>query len=383
MPSTTLFFSLLVASSAVYSYALMRLALRPWRLVHDQHWTERARLLWTARIARVWMLISTLAVAAVLRLWLMHAQPSLSLTLLSATGGFLAGQFFCDRIIEPRYTAWRWCAQIGWTIGVISALVGILAWVAWSTPEHMVIKDWLRLATAALLMVLIYSGVWLLALPGRGKNPHTPRLLQIVDDVTTKAGLSPARAWVADSVSGNACALMHIRSIVVTSRAMEALDDGELRTLVQHEMAHLRESVPVRCARLLGGLSWLGFAFTRPVIHRIDHIGVFWILLGVLLVQRFANSVAKRMENRADSLSTTSDDEGPLYARALEKLYEINQIPAVMRKRLLHPDLYDRMTTAGLTPSYPRPAPPERWHWSVLVSVLLPVAMFLAWKMLS
>jgi hypothetical protein len=45
MPSTTLFFSLLVASSAVYSYALMRLALRPWRLVHDQHWTERARLL--------------------------------------------------------------------------------------------------------------------------------------------------------------------------------------------------------------------------------------------------------------------------------------------------------------------------------------------------
>lgn len=372
MLSTGLFLCLLLVFSAVYSHGLMRLALRPWQHADEQHWTARARLLWTARKARVWALFSTLALGAILRHWLTDAHAPLHLTLLGATGGFFAGQFFCDRIIEPRHTARRWCAQVAWTMGVMSALVGTLAWAAWSTPEHLEWKDWLRIAVAALVMVLIFSGVWLLALPGRGKNAHTPRLRQIVDEVTAKAGLKPVRAWVADAVNANAFALMHIRCIVVTSRAMEIMDDDELRTLVQHEMAHLRESPGVRCARLLGGLSWLGFAFTRPVVHRLDFIGVCWIFLGVMLVRRFALNVAKRMENRADSMSTTSDDEGPVYARALEKLYETNQIPAVMNKRLLHPHLYDRMTAAGLTPAYLRPAPPEQWHWSVLVSMLLP-----------
>lgn len=382
MLSPALFLSPLFVFSACYSLVMMRLSLRSWRRAKDQHWTERARLLFTARVARVWVMFSTLALAVILLHALTGADEPLHLTLLCALGGFFVAQFFCDRLIKPRHTLRRWCAQMLWSIGVMSALVGIIVWAALSTPDNLALIDWLRLAGAALLLVLIYSGVWLLALPGRGKNELTPRLRQIVDEVASKAGVKPVRAWVAQAVTANAIALMNIRSMVVTSRAMELLDDDELRTLVQHELAHLRESLAVRCARLLGGLSWLGFAFTRPVVHRLDYIGVVWIFLGVVLVRRFALSVARKMEHRADSMSATTAEEGPVYARALEKLYEANQMPAVMTRRLLHPHLYDRMTAAGLTPAYPRPAPPQRWHWSALLSLLLPAAAFLAWKLI-
>ena len=35
-------------------------------------------------------------------------------------------------------------------------------------------------------------------------------------------------------------------------------------------------------------------------------------------------------------------------------------LPFMRSKRMTHPDLYDRMVNAGLTPNYPRPAPPPR-----------------------
>ncbi len=365
----------LVIASALYCYLLMWLTLRPWRLARNEHWTERARWLWMARVARFFVFLGAVAIGVAA--WLERRDDALVLPIaLAVIAGYFAASFFIDRRIEPRYTLRFWLSLLFWKIGIIYALVGTVAWTAYSTSVQVTGTDWLRIAAAAVVMSVIYSGVWLLVLPGRGKNAHTPRLRQIVDEVATKAGVGPVRAWVAESVIANAIAFMFIRSIVVTSRAMEALNDDEVRTLVQHEMAHLRESLAVRCARLLGGLSWLGFAFIRPVVHRIDTGGVFWIFLGVMLVRRLTQNVAKRMENRADSMSATNDDEGPVYARALEKLYEANQMPAVMNKRLVHPHLYDRMTAAGLTPDYPRPAPPPKRHWTSLAALLPPLLWF-------
>jgi Zn-dependent protease with chaperone function len=366
---------LLVIASALYCYLLMWLTLRPWRLAHNAHWTERARWLWLARVARFFVFLGAAAIGTVA--WLERRDDALALPIaLAVITGYFAASFFIDRHIEPRYTLRFWLSLLFWKMGIIYALLGTVVWTAYSTSVQVTGTDWLRIAVAAVIMSVIYSGVWLLLLPNRDKQPQTPRLRQIVDEVAAITGIGPVRAWVAESVTANAIALMYIRSIVVTSRAMEVLNDDELRTLVQHEMAHLRESVPVRCARLLGGLSWLGFAFTRPVVHRIDFIGVVWIFLGVMLVRKFTQNVAKRMENRADSMSATTDAEGPVYARALEKLYEANQMPAVMSRRLVHPHLYDRMTAAGLTPDYPRPAPPPKRHWTSLAALLPPMLWF-------
>jgi hypothetical protein len=72
-----------------------------------------------------------------------------------------------------------------------------------------------------------------------------------------------------------------------------------------------------------------------------------------------------------------------VYAQALERLYEINQTPAVMPRRAtkIHPDLYDRMIAAGVTPDYPKPAPAKGLFWTtylMLFSLFLsPVMLFI------
>ncbi len=380
MFSPALFLSLLFLASGLYSYALMRLALRPWERVHDKHWTERARWLWLARKTRTAVVMSVIGLGLILSHELAGDVPDVGLVLFCSLGGFFTAQFFIDRLVWPKFTLRLWLRQTLWMLLVTSAWVGVIVWAALNTSENLAWSDWLRLGLAAVLLVLIYSGIWLRALPGIDKNPHTSRLRQMVGEVTAASGVPPVRAWVMDAIMANAFALMYIRSIVVTVPAMKVLQDDELRTLIRHEMAHLCESISVRCVRMLGGLSWLGFAFIRPVVHHLDFGGVFWILLGVLLLKKIAANTAKRMENRADSMSVTNETEGPVYARALEKLYEANQIPAVMTKRLSHPDLYDRMTTAGLTPDYPRPAPPPKRHWTFFVAIV-PAAFWLGWKM--
>lgn len=73
------------------------------------------------------------------------------------------------------------------------------------------------------------------------------------------------------------------------------------------------------------------------------------------------------MEKRADQFAIESEFINPeVYARALERLYQTNQMPAVMPRRSnkIHPDLYDRMLAAGVTPDFPKPQPPSRLSWT-------------------
>jgi Zn-dependent protease with chaperone function len=376
MPSPALFLSLLVPTSFLYSYGLMRLSLRPWERVQDQHWTERARWLWLARKTRTGVVMSVISLALISHHEWAGGAPSYGMVLFCALGGYLTAQFFIDRRILPGFTPRLWRSHMAGMLMATSAWVGVIVWVALSMGEHLESIDGLRLGVAAVLLLLIFSGIWLLALPGLHKNPHTPRLRQMVDEMTAAAGVRPVRAFALDGIIANAFALMYIRCIMVTVPAMKVLRDDELRTLIKHELAHLSESWSVLSTRMLGGLSWLGIAFTRPMVHQFDAIGVLWIFLAVFLVRKFAAITSRRMENRADSMSVTHEAEGPVYARALEKLYEVNQFPAVMAKRHSHPDLYDRMLTAGLTPEYPRPAPPPPRHWTFFAT-LLPVAIWL------
>ena len=72
------------------------------------------------------------------------------------------------------------------------------------------------------------------------------------------------------------------------------------------------------------------------------------------------------MEIRADVFGSRVHEDKSIYARALSKLYQANEVPAVMgRKRMAHPHLYDRLLAAGITPDFPRPDPPARWGGKV------------------
>ena len=80
-----------------------------------------------------------------------------------------------------------------------------------------------------------------------------------------------------------------------------------------------------------------------------------------------------RWSKRADALSSANEGESGTYARALEHLYQLNLVPAVVRqKHAVHPHLYDRLLAAGVVPAYPRPSPPSRWRAPAVI-----FAMFL------
>jgi Zn-dependent protease with chaperone function len=122
--------------------------------------------------------------------------------------------------------------------------------------------------------------------------------------------------------------------------------------------------------------------FARPM-SSLGEMGTsaFWLLLiGVLIVWLVGIRVSRRMETRADKIAVENQADAAVYARALERLYQTNQMPAVMPKRSskIHPDLYDRMIAAGVTPDYPKPAPAKGQCWTsraMLFAVILsPIA---------
>ncbi|MEL6179929.1 MAG: hypothetical protein AAFS10_13305, partial [Myxococcota bacterium] len=88
-------------------------------------------------------------------------------------------------------------------------------------------------------------------------------------------------------------------------------------------------------------------------------IGLVMVLAAVVTLQR----VGHAMEERSDDMGHAHEGDPGTYASALEELYRFNLMPVVMGdSKRPHPDLYDRMIKAGVTPDYPRPEPPsKRW----------------------
>ena len=131
------------------------------------------------------------------------------------------------------------------------------------------------------------------------------------------------------------------------------------------ELAHLREPrrlVWARASRhfLIGVYAALVAASARPLPGSFGPLALMWGMLGatILLIVglTLSNRLSLKMEHRADAQATESQVSPGVYARALEKLYQANLVPAVLRsKRMTHPHLYDRMIQAGVTPDYARP----------------------------
>ena len=82
------------------------------------------------------------------------------------------------------------------------------------------------------------------------------------------------------------------------------------------------------------------------------------------MVRYFLVHLSLRMEVRADTLACSNEVQDGVFARALIHLSELNLSPAVLPKRMwTHPQVYDRLIAAGITPDFPRPAPPEEKGW--------------------
>jgi hypothetical protein len=142
-------------------------------------------------------------------------------------------------------------------------------------------------------------------------------------------------------------------------------------------MSHLRESSVVTASRIAGLGFFVPLAFWRPIQRAQGWEGLLVGIAAGVAVLWLAQRVARSMEKRADAVAVDDGDDPTVYARALEKLYRANLLPAVMPgKGGVHGHLYDRLLAVGVEPGYERPPPPAGrsvaiTSFAVMVAILI------------
>jgi len=363
----------------LFIWISMHLAMIPWRRSVTMHWTERARLLWPARKSVVAAMLAGLTCAIVGGKQLFDWSFPMWLASLSALLSSLA-LFPSAREIEPRYGFRQWLREVAWALLLKGLPVLAAVYLMWAMPDEPEAADGWLFFTLFLTSAFLASGVWLPLVSRRCQGDHArapmqQRLDRIAEEASVESGVVPRHVWLGETPVANAAAFPLIQSVVFTTRSMEILDDEECRAVMLHEFSHLRESILMGLLRVLSAVSFLAIVFVRPVMHLGGMTGLMALVFGYFLFQRLVGMAMRRMEHRADSAATGPEGESPAYARALEKLHEANQLPAVMPgDRMVHPHLYDRMEQAGVTPDYPRPLPPSRFSVVSLFCLVIFIA---------
>lgn len=368
---------------AIFVGLTMHLALIPWRRSAGMHWTERARRLWTARKSSFGVSFAFLGcgyfIGEVLLDWEDPMTFSLAAVLLSAVALYPSA-----REVEPRYRFLPWLKEQAWAMGLKGLPVVFAVYLMGTMPEELEATDGWIFLTLFLTSAFLVSGVWMPLVSSRCEEGHRlaemqRRLDRIAAEASAECGVVPRHVWIAETPLANALALPLNRSVIFTTRAMEIFDDEECRAVMLHEYSHLREPLLMGVLRVVSSVSYQVIVFVRPVFHAWGMTGLIGLLFGYHLFQRFVGKMMRRMEHRADSAATGPENDSPAYARALEKLHEANQVPAVMPgNQMVHPHLYDRMLAAGVTPGYPRPAAPVNWSAVTLICVFIGTAAIVA-----
>ena len=341
-------------------WLINHIGLVSWRKSPQAHWTEQARLLWPVRIAAA---VNMFLIPAILQLaqeliapvpqYFMYANGT------AAFVGAMVGGYPLVRTIFPAYafTVWLREAVIGWSLKaaflVALILAGVLMPAEPGWPMAVVV------AVYAAFHLSLQLGL-LLAIARRFRFVHSTgeRLQRIVAAQSALMSMPAPVVWEMDGKLANAFALPLTRELVVSRRLLDICDDAELGAVCVHELAHLGESRMVRAGRLLASFQFFPLIFIRPLSHLGDGLGVLLAFVALWLVGLFSRKLSQRMEVRADAEATRRQADEGVYARALEKLYQANLLPAVnVNNRQTHPHLYDRLTAAGITPGYDRPRP--------------------------
>jgi Zn-dependent protease with chaperone function len=232
---------------------------------------------------------------------------------------------------------------------------------------------WIWVAAVALAAYLISTGVFYglarvlgLARPARAKvlaaveraRKDLPVPVRSVDEI----------AWLMP----NAFVFPLTRRMAFSEPLAEAMSEDELHAIALHELGHLKESAFSSWFRPALSLVLLPAAVSLPLVQSdrwFELVVLCAFCFGVVL---FGLRRSRKLEHAADAHAA---EHSPAYARALEAIYRLAGIPAVVSRRTTHPSLYDRMLAAGAIPDYPRPSPPSR-RGLVLAFALVPFLVF-------
>jgi Zn-dependent protease with chaperone function len=337
-----------------------------WRKAQHAHWTERARLLWPVRVTAVTNVMVLPVFIHQVHHWFWTVNSGWWFAyMLAACLGALLGTFPLDSHLFPnlKFRTWTsltlgwWGIHLGGWISLIAGMILMPTTWGWGTV-------WMSLAYVAFnLLVLSGAATRVLLLAGCLTETE-PNLRSIIHEAAARRGIKLRRTWTMCGESALAYAFPISQEVVVSQRLLDVCEESEVLAICAHELAHLSESRMVLAGRILGSFAFLPLIFLTPMIHSFSLWGVLALGLLMFLLTRFSRRLSIEFEKRADAQATTDQISDGVYARALEKIYEANQLPAVNSKNTrTHPHLYDRLIAAGLTPSYPRPPAPRSMSW--------------------
>lgn len=357
---------------------IWRRAIRSLAPLAGQHWSERARIWVTWR-----SVIASWHMAVVVSICLVQAALAPRDTL-DVTLGLAALAAPLSVALTAKRNA-RWIARVTGIEQPRSVLRATIAfhaiflssfWIAIGFGIGMPRQydaagiGWALLLLLGLLLNGLGASGWLLRTTGI-LEPARPHVVEAVESARRELP-SPrpdVRVFEVELSYLNALAYPGTSILAFTKPAVEALTPAQLTAIAAHELEHLQESRAARALRV----AW-SMCFALPVLFVpvLPHANGLLLGLGLFFVGALVyRSASLRLEQRADAAATHRDQGGADYAVALERLYELNLIPATFRVRQAHPHLYDRMLAAGVTPSFPRPRPPP--IWPPIVSPLLVV----------
>lgn len=361
------------------TWGLNWLALIPWRRSAGNHWAERARLLYPAqRSARLnnWLIPVNLGVLS----WLLRPEISFLFTIIPGFVGALLAGYLMSREVFTGLQFKLWLHLV---------VAGLLLFFAWwflllfaivNMPDNFGWTTWLAAGGVLLCFLAFHFGFSLRLLRWfRILKPATEHLQTLVAEVSQKMAVPVRSTWILAAFMSNAAAFPQTGQLVFTDKLLAMLSDEEIKSVCAHELGHLDEPRRVLFARLLAAAALLPLIFAKPVGSFGENgANAFWLLLFVTLLLRLLGiRVARRMEKRADKIAAEHMADPGVYARALENLYQTNQVPAVMPRRSgkVHPDLYDRITAAGVTPDFPKPLPAKGQCWTSRLTLITLIAL--------
>lgn len=328
-------------------------------------WAEKARRLYPARVARAgvaFLLMTASGPIAVIVGAMPHALPVWFLWCVAFASTLTASMVATVRLNRAarRETSTTWgegAREVLADFLIRGQMLLVLAVVAaLSYPGSS--EVWLAAIILGVSLAQACGLSFALARAFGLARPAGSRLAAIVARTAARTGVEPRSVWEVSSISANAFAFPNAGWLAFTTRSLRALSDAEIDAVCCHEMGHLTEgratvALRIALAMLLPSLPVLCFALSAP--WNAAAAGVF--VASLVLYGR----TSRTLERRADRAAHGWAIDVAAFASSLERIYEANLVPAVLgRRNSTHPELYDRLLAAGVTPAYTRPDPPAR-----------------------
>lgn len=345
---------------------------------NDDAWYERARLGWPLQEVYAFAFRVGLGLAVAWQWFQWRRDHSDDYGIAASWTAFVVGVVLMEYVGWP--TAWNLEGAALTTNKGMKRIAFILLseWyhlvivvVAWqSAPPEFNARVVLHYAAAlGVASTLYFGGALALLRLLRVIVPASEKTRAVINAAAARCGFAVPTTYELDISSANAYAFPVGGQIGVGRVLVEELQPDELEAILLHEVGHLQESwaeIMQRWAVLPLSMS---VVFFDALEHQFGFAGLLVYVPVIYGINRLSTN-ARRQEEVADEFARRCVGSQADYARALEKIHRINLVPAVLgRFSDTHPDLYDRMLAAGVTPSYDRPEQPNRRRTIVAITL--------------